>query len=121
MIGGDSILWKAEGKKLDKTNNKGVNLTPSVDTGSGRKFKQENIDECFRINSYYFLYETVAHTDTTITFHIYWIPILAIKKWYTQFGKKGRIPYSKIQKPIQECEIFANSKNCGLISIPIPV
>lgn len=93
----------AEGKTINKS--RGVCLKPSVDTGAGRRFCQENLDQCLQRNSYYFLYETVGHTDATVTFEIYWIPIEIIKNWYTTNGNgKGIISYSKLKKCILETE-----------------
>jgi hypothetical protein len=93
----------AEGKTI--SNKRGVCFKPSVDTGGGRSFRQENLDKCFTINSHYFLYETTGHTDTSLTFDIYWIPIDVIKDWYTKRGnKKGMITYANIKKCILETE-----------------
>jgi hypothetical protein len=93
----------AEGKTISK--DRGVCLKPSVDTGGGRSFCQENLDECFRINSHYFLYETVGHTEDTLTFDIYWVPIDIIREWYTTCGNgKGLISYKKLIACIQRSE-----------------
>jgi hypothetical protein len=95
---------KAEGKVINKK--RGVNLSPSRDTGANRKFSQKNLDDCFEINSYYFLYETVEHTDLTLTFHIYWVPVHTIKEWYDTHGRNGTISYNNIKACITECEIL---------------
>ena len=93
----------AEGKTINKS--RGLCLKPSVDTGAGRGFCQENLDQCLQRNSHYFLYETVGHTDATVTFEIYWIPIETIKKWYTTNGNgKGLISYPKLKKCILETD-----------------
>lgn len=93
----------AEGKTINPKS--GVNLAPSVDTGGGRKFRQENLDACFEKNTFYFLYETTIITNTTVQFDIYWVPISVIRDWYSKYGKRGRISYSKFKACISECEI----------------
>lgn len=93
----------AEGKCINPK--RGVCLRPSVDTGGGRKFRQENLDACFAKNSFYYLYETTEITDTTIQFDIYWVPIEMIRKWYSEKGNKGTITYAKIKACISQCEI----------------
>jgi hypothetical protein len=93
----------AEGKTINK--DRGVCLKPSVDTGGGRSFCQDNLNECFRINSHYFLYETIGHTEDTLAFDIYWIPINIIKEWYATHGNgKGLISYKKLKECIQRSE-----------------
>lgn len=93
----------AEGKTISK--DRGVCLKPSVDTGGGRAFCQENLDECFRINSHYFLYETTGHTEENLMFDIYWIPISIIRDWYATYGNgKGLISYRKLKECIQRTE-----------------
>lgn len=88
---------KAEGKRISKKD--GVCFKPSCDTGSGRQTNQGNIQACFEINSYYYLYHVAEHDDEKIVVYIYWIPISYIKKWYTQYGgKNGTISYSNIMK-----------------------
>ena len=95
----------AEGKCIQPNKNAGVCLRPSVDTGGGRGFRQENLDACFEKNSFYFLYETTVITELTITFEIYWVPISIIRKWYTEHGKSGVIKYSNIKNCISQCEL----------------
>jgi hypothetical protein len=91
----------AEGKTINKA--RGICLKPSVDTGGGRSFCQENLDKCLERNSHYFLYETVGHTDHTVTFEIYWVPIEIIRHWYATNGNgKGLISYTKLKKCILE-------------------
>ena len=93
----------AEGKCINQK--RGVCLRPSVDTGGGRGFRQENLDACFVKNSFYFLYETTIITETHIQFDIYWIPIAVICKWYSEHGNKGQITYNKFKACISQCEI----------------
>lgn len=86
---------KAEGKKLTG----GVVLCPSRDTGANRQFNQNNLDECFEINSFYFLYDRENITNETIDFIVYWIPIDIIKKWYCEYGNgKGKITFTNLKK-----------------------
>lgn len=100
-ISGTSFF--AEGKCINQT--RGVCLRPSVDTGSGRGFHQENLDACFAKNSFYFLYETTVITDTTVQFDIYWVPIAVICQWYSEKGNKGTITYPRLKECIARCEI----------------
>lgn len=101
-ISGNSYF--AEGKCISPT--RGVCLRPSVDTGGGRGFCQENLDACFAKNAFYFLYETTIITDTTVQFDIYWVPIALICQWYSEKGNnKGMITYSKLKACISQCEI----------------
>lgn len=93
----------AEGKCINPS--RGVCLRPSVDTGGGRGFHQENLDACFAKNSFYFLYETTEITATTLQFDIYWVPIPVICQWYSEKGNKGTITYSKLKACISQCEI----------------
>lgn len=91
----------AEGKTINRK--RGACFSPSVDVGGGRSFCQENLDSCFTVNSHYFLYETTGHTDTTLTFDIYWIPVDIIKTWYAARGNgKGAITYPNLKKCILE-------------------
>ena len=85
---------KAEGKPIRKD---GVNFTPSVDVGAGRKFNEDNLKNCFKINSHYYLYDRGVITDTTIEFIIYMVPIEIIKMWYNTYGNgKGKISKKNI-------------------------
>jgi hypothetical protein len=102
LIGPDGKF--AEGKNIKK--GKPLTLKPSVDTGGGRGFRQENLDQCFSKNSHYFLYETTTITETTVTFEIYWVPINIIREWYEKSGNgKGQISYVNLKKCISQCEI----------------
>jgi len=94
----------AEGKCISLVS--GTNFKPSVDTGGGREFQQENLQACFAKNSFYFLYETTEITATTVQFDIYWVPISMICEWFSKHGTKGGvICYSKIKACISQCEI----------------
>ncbi|NDB81785.1 MAG: hypothetical protein EB127_03415 [Alphaproteobacteria bacterium] len=93
----------AEGKCIHPK--RGVNFRPSVDTGGGRGFRQENLDACFAKNAFYFLYETTIITDTTIQFDIYWVPIALICQWYSEKGNRGTITYPRVKECISQCEI----------------
>tara|TARA_B110000259_G_C14002085_1_gene396619 strand:+ start:120 stop:746 length:627 start_codon:yes stop_codon:yes gene_type:complete len=94
---------KSEGKSIKKT---GVTLAPSVDVGAGRKFNEENLNNCFDINSHYYLYDRGIITDTTIEFVIYHIPTSIIKKWYNRYGNcKGNISRKKIYECINDRKI----------------
>ena len=91
---------KAEGKPIRK---EGVNFTPSVNVGGGRKFNEDNLKNCFKINSHYYLYDRGVITDTTIEFIIYMVPIEIIKMWYNTCGNgKGKISKKKILNCINE-------------------
>ena len=79
----------AEGKVIGAKNS--VCLAPSVSVGGGRHFNPAKLDLCLKANSFYFLYETVGHTDITLTFHIYWVPIHLILEWYKGYGNSGKI------------------------------
>jgi hypothetical protein len=98
----------AEGKVINRKT--GVCLRPSVDTGGGRGFRQENLDACFEKNSHYFLYETTGHTDSVLTIEIYWIPIEVIRDWYDSCGSSGKIAYTKLKQCISQCEIVQTSE-----------
>ncbi len=89
----------AEGKTINKK--KGVNLRPSVDTGGGRKFNEENLKKCLEKNAFYFFYETASNDDTSLTFHIYWVPIQKVKELYAAYGKKGLIPYKRLMEALK--------------------
>jgi hypothetical protein len=93
----------AEGKTINPKS--GINFKPSVDSGGGRSFSQENLEKCFEKNSFYFLYETTEITDTHVTFEIYWIPITIIKDMYEKYGNKGLVRYSKFKAYISQSEI----------------
>ena len=99
---------KAEGKNIKK--GKGVNLKPSIDTGGGREFILANLEECFNKNDFYFLYETVSHTEELLIIHVYWVPINLIKKWYSQHGVKGVIKYQSLKNCINDCELIIINK-----------
>ena len=91
----------AEGKKLTGA----ACFCPSSDTGAGRLFNQENLESCFRKNSYYFLYDR-EYDEEYITFLIYWIPTEYIREWYTISGNsKGSITQRKLITHINTCEI----------------
>lgn len=92
---------KAEGKCLSKA---GVNFNPSKNTGSGRSFSQEDLDACFSINSFYFLYEVAGYDEDYLTFHIYWLPIATIREWYTAHGSKGTIKFKKMRECLAQAE-----------------
>jgi hypothetical protein len=93
----------AEGKCINK--DRGVCFRPSVDTGSGRSFNEQNLEACFRKNSFYFLYETTEITQTTVQFDIYWIPIAVVTHWYTSHGKSGKINYNNIKTCISRTDV----------------
>ncbi len=81
----------AEGKTINVK--RGVCLKPSVDTGGGRKFNPENLKRCFEKNTFYYFYQTVSHDETSVTFHIYWVPIQIVKDLYEAHGKNGLVPF----------------------------
>jgi hypothetical protein len=92
---------KAEGKTCAN----GVTFTPSRDTGANRAFNADNLEQCFTINSYYFLYEVSKIDREYVTFDIYWVPISIIRSWYEQFGNKhGRITKTNWVKCLSQCE-----------------
>lgn len=93
---------KAEGKKLSKKG--GVDFKPSVDTGAGRKFNQENLDKCFEINDFYFIYEIAGIDEEYLHMHTYWIPIAKVREWYAANGKSGKICYTKFKKCLDQVE-----------------
>ena len=85
---------KAEGKCVNKT---GVNFNPSKNTGAGRSFKQDDLDACFDINAFYFLYEVEGYDEVYLTFNIYWVPISTVREWYATHGKQGKITLKKFR------------------------
>jgi hypothetical protein len=89
---GDS---KAEGKCINKS---GVNFNPSKNTGAGRGFVQEDLDTCFTTNTFYFLYEVTGYDEEYLTFAIYWVPIEVIRKWYAEWGNKGKITHKRFKE-----------------------
>ena len=90
----------SEGKNLKG----GLNLNPSKNVGSGRKYDQKDLEECFKLNGHYFLYDFGEITDTTIVIIIYWIHINIIKEWYYKCGNgKGNISGTNIIKCIKSC------------------
>lgn len=91
--------YKAEGKCIGKRE---VNFNPSKNTGSGRSFKQCDLDACFDLNAFYFLYEVASYDDRYITFHIYWVPIAIIRQWYQAQGSKGKIPVKKLRQCLNQ-------------------
>jgi hypothetical protein len=95
---------KAEGKKMTG----GVTLSPSRDTGAGRSFNEDNLNQCFEMNNHYFLYDRGNIDEITIEFIIYWISIDIIKKWYEESGnRKGVISFKKLKNHIDKSEIVA--------------
>ena len=91
----NDTTMKAEGKKMTD----GVTLCPSRDVGAGRKFNNENLQECFSINKHYFLYDRKNINDEFIEFTVYWIPIDIIQKWYNENGNsKGKISKNNLLK-----------------------
>ena len=86
---------KAEGKCINKT---GVNFNPSKNTGAGRSFSQDDLDACFTINSFYFLYEVEGFDAEYLTFAIYWVPIDVIRKWYAECGSGGKITLKRFRE-----------------------
>jgi len=89
---------KAEGKNMTK----GVTLCPSSNTGVGRSFNNENLCECFNINTHYYLYHRNNITDTTLDIIILWIPIATIRNWYSRFGRKGKISERNLNTLLSE-------------------
>ncbi len=89
----------AEGKTINAK--RGVCLKPSVDTGGGRTFNPENLKRCLDKNAYYYFYQTVSHTDTTLTFEIYWVPIQTVKALYDAHGKNGLVPFKPFMKALK--------------------
>lgn len=98
---------KAEGKCINKT---GVNFNPSKNTGAGRSFIQEDLDKCFDINSFYFLYEVDGYDEHYLTFNIYWIPISTIREWYGKCGTKGKISLNNFRKCLTEVSLVQTSE-----------
>ena len=86
---------KAEGKCINKS---GINFNPSKNTGAGRRFVQSDLDRCFDINSFYFLYEVEGHDDEYLTFGIYWVPIETIRAWHTAHGRQGKITLKRFKE-----------------------
>lgn len=101
---------KAEGKCINRT---GVNFNPSKNTGAGRTFSQEDLDHCFEINSFYFLYEVATIDDVYLTFHIYWIPIDTIRAWYAEFGSGGKITLRRIRSCLSRVALSQTSETRG--------
>lgn len=99
--------FRAEGKSIKR--DKGVILMPSIDVGGGRKFNNENLLACFSKNNFYFLYETVSHTEIDLIFHIYWIPVDIIKEWYIKYGMNGSIKYLTLMACIR---MYTLEKTC---------
>lgn len=91
----------AEGKTVNKS--KGVCLKPSVDCGGGRKFNPENLTKCLEKNSFYFFYQIVSHTETTLTIEVYWVPIATVKQWYTAYGNKGVLGIKAFRTCLKDC------------------
>jgi hypothetical protein len=86
---------KAEGKCVNKT---GVNFNPSKNTGAGRSFKQDDLDKCFEINHFYFLYEVEGYDEVYLTFNIYWVPIATVREWYGAYGSQGKITLKRFRE-----------------------
>ena len=98
----DDKTKKAEGKSIKKT---GVTFSPSVDVGANRAFNEDNLKECFKLNSHYYLYDRGLITETSIEFIIYMVPIELINEWYSRCGnRKGTITKRNIYKCIGQCE-----------------
>ena len=87
---------KAEGKCISRT--AGVNFNPSKNTGAGRGFVQDDLDKCFALNSFYFLYEVEGYDEEYLTFGIYWVPIDTIRTWYAQCGNGGKITFKRFKE-----------------------
>lgn len=98
---------KAEGKCVNKY---GVNFNPSKNTGAGRKFIQGDLDACFAINTFYFLYEVEGFDEDYLTFMIYWVPIETIRRWYGQHGRSGKITLKKFRQCVLEVECEQTSE-----------
>lgn len=86
----------AEGKNINKK--RGISLKPSVDCGGGRKFSQENLEKCLAKNAFYFFYTIASHTETTLTFEVYWVPIALVNQWYATYGNQGVLSYKSFQR-----------------------
>ena len=81
----------AEGKKMC-INKGGITLKPSIDTGGGRSFNPKNLEKCFNLNHFYYLYNRERIDDINVYFSIYWIPTDIIRKIYKKYGNnKGVI------------------------------
>ena len=103
---------KAEGKRY--TEKDGVSFVPSRDTGADRKFNPENLEECFKTNSFYFLYTVADITDEHVVFHILWIPITTIREWYETYGnKKGCITATKWRQCLSLCDFVQTEETRG--------
>ena len=90
---------KFEGKKLKQGD--GVCFAPSVNIGAGRKMDKANIQKCFEMNSYYYLYTTTGLDDKVWELTIRLVPIELIKVWYGKYANaSGTITYSNCTKCI---------------------
>ena len=98
---------KAEGKCINKS---GVNFNPSKNTGAGRGFIQEDLEKCFDINSFYFLYEVEGYDDTYLTFNIYWVPIETIRSWYATCGNVGKITLLRFRNCLSQVSLEQTSE-----------
>ena len=101
---------KAEGKCVNKY---GVNFNPSKNTGAGRSFKQEDLDVCFGINNFYFLYEVDGYDEDYLTFNIYWVPIAVVREWYAAHGNKGKITLKKFRKCLEQAAFEQTTETRG--------
>ena len=98
---------KAEGKCINKT---GVNFNPSKNTGAKRGFIQEDLDVCFALNSFYFLYEVEVYDDTYLTFNIYWVPIEIVRSWYASCGNLGKITLPRLRNCLSQVSLEQTSE-----------
>ena len=98
---------KAEGKCINKS---GVNFNPSKNTGAGRGFIQEDLDVCFALNSFYFLYEVEGYDDTYLTFNIYWVPIELVRSWYASCGNLGKITLPRLRNCLSQVSLEQTSE-----------